>query len=75
MKTTYSISKNVLVLDENSIFITYGIRADNENGELISEFRDVSINRSFTEKMIKLLNDCKVEPCHFFEVVMDELNR
>lgn len=75
MNTTYSISKNVLVLDKQQIFVTYGIIAKDSDGNKISEFNDVSLNKSFTENVVNLLNDCEVEPCHFFEVVLDELNR
>lgn len=75
MNTTYSISKNVLVLDKQQIFITYGIVAKDSDGNKISEFNDVSLNKNFTENVVNLLNDCEVEPCHFFEVVLDELNR
>ena len=75
MKTKYTVSNGVLVLEDKSIMLTYGIIAENENGEKISEFRDVSVNRELTEKIAELLNLCKVEPCHFFDVVIDELNR
>lgn len=75
MKTQYSITKNVLIVDEHQMFVTYGIVAEDENGEKLSEFTDVSVNRKLTENIIKLLNDCRVEVCHFFEVVTDELNR
>ena len=75
MNTTYSISKNVLVLDKQQIFVTYGIVAKDSDGNKISEFSDVSLNKNFTENVVSLLNDCEVEPCHFFEVVLDELNR
>jgi len=75
MITTYSISRSVLVLESGQVIPTYGIRLTDENGVRISELSDVSINKSFTEKVVKLLNDCKVEPCHFYDVVIDELNR
>ena len=75
MITKYSVSSGAIVLDDNSIMLTYGIVAEDENGERISEFSDVSVNRGFTEKVAELLNLCKIEPCHFFDVVIDELNR
>lgn len=75
MNTVYSISKNVLIIDDNQVLLTYGITAFDENGTAVSEFRDVSVSRSFTERVIKLLNDCRVELCHFYDVVLDELNR
>ena len=75
MATVYSVSKSVLVLEDNSIMLTYGIVAENENKEKIAEFSDVSVNREFTEKIAELLNLCKVEPCHFYDVVIDEINR
>lgn len=75
MSTTYSISKSILVIDEQQMFVTYGIVAKDSDGNKISEFSDVSVNKSFTERVVGLLNDYEVEPCHFFEVVLDELNR
>lgn len=75
MDTRYSLSKDVLILEDKKIMLTYGIIAEDENGDKISEFNDVSVNREFTESIIELLNMCKVEPCHFYDVVIDELNR
>lgn len=75
MNTRYSVSYGVLVLEGGQNIPTYGIVATDENGGLVSEFPDVSINKSFTEKVVKLLNECMVEPCHFYDVVIDELNR
>lgn len=75
MKNTYSMSKSVLVLESGQVIPTYGIMVKNDSGAKISEFSDVSVNKSFTEKLVKLLNECQVEPCHFYDVVIDELNR
>lgn len=75
METVYSISKNIVIIDGGQVLLTYGIVAVDGSGNKVSEFRDVSVNKSFTERVIKLLNDCRVEPCHFFDVVNDELNR
>ena len=75
MSTTYSVSKDVLILESGQIIPTYSIVLTDENGMKLSELSDVSVNKSFTEKVVKLLNDCKVEPCHFYDVVIDELNR
>lgn len=76
MKTVYSIKKSAVVLDDGNFLLTYGIDAiDRESGNLISDFRDVSVNKHFTENIVSLLNSCEVEVCHFHEVVIDELNR
>lgn len=75
MNTVYSVSKSVLILESGQIIPTYGIVLTDENGTKVSELSDVSVNKSFTEKVVKLLNECKVEPCHFYDVVIDELNR
>ena len=75
MKNTYCISKSVLVLETGQIIPTYGIVLNDDSGTKISEFSDISVNKSFTEKIVKLLNECQVEPCHFYDVVIDELNR
>lgn len=75
METVYSISKNIVIIDDGQVLLTYGIVAADRSGNRLSEFPDVSVNRSFTERVVKLLNGCRVEHCHFFEVVTDELNR
>lgn len=76
MKTVYSISKSALTLDDGSFILTYGIDAtDAESGETVSSFNDVSVNKSVTERIISILNSCEIEPCHFHDVIIDELNR
>lgn len=76
MKTVYSISKSALTLDDGSFILTYGIDAkDDESGERISSFNDVSVSRNVTERIISVLNSCEVELCHFHDVIIDELNR
>ncbi len=76
MKTIYSIKKSALVLDDGNFILTYGIEALDENsGNIISDFKDVSINKKLTEHIVSILNSCEVEVCHFHDVVIDELNR
>lgn len=75
LETVYAISQNAVVIEGSNILLTYGIVAKNSKGEKISEFCDVSVNRDFTERVINLLNKCEIEPCHFHDVVLDELNR
>ncbi|MEE1064949.1 MAG: DUF6514 family protein [Acutalibacteraceae bacterium] len=76
MKTIYSIKKSALVLDDGNFILTYGIEASDENsGNIISDFKDVSVNKKLTEHIVSILNSCEVEVCHFHDVVIDELNR
>ena len=75
MSVKYSVINSAVIIEGNRLLMTYGIAAENENGEKISEFSDVSVNKAFTEKIAKLLNNAEVAPCHFYEVVIDELNR
>ncbi len=76
MRAVYSISKDALLLEDGNFILTYGITAtDGNSGETLDEFRDVSVNKGFTQKIIDTLNDCKVELCHFREIIIDELNR
>ena len=76
MKTIYSIKKSALVLDDGNFILTYGIEASDENsGNIISDFKDVSVNKKLTEHKVSILNSCEVEVCHFHDVVIDELNR
>lgn len=76
MKVTYSLTNDALLLEDGNFILTYGIQAkDDESGETLSSFNDVSVNKGFTQRVIDILNTCQVEICHFHDVVMDELNR
>ncbi len=76
MKTVYSLSKDVLLLEDGNFILTYGITAaDSESGDQLSEFKDVSVNKLFTQNIINILNTCEVELCHFEEIIANELNR
>lgn len=76
MKVDYTIAKNVLFLEDGNCILTYGIEAhDGTNGELLDIFEDVSVNSAFTENIVDILNTCKIELCHFRDVIIDELNR
>lgn len=76
MKAVYSITKSAIVLEDGNFVLTYGIEAtDKESGFRLSEFRDVSVNKKFTERIVSTLNSCEAELCHFHEIIIDELNR
>lgn len=75
MNVSYSIYTHGITVENSGNFNTYGIIATDTKGNVASRFSDVSLNKSFTEKIVKLLNDCKVKLCHFNDVVIDELNR
>ncbi len=75
MKIEYKLTNDILLLD-NDFLPTYGIQAsDTESGDVLSCFNDVSVNRDFVQHIVDLLNLCKVELCHFYDVVTDEINR
>lgn len=76
MSIEYTLTKDVLLLEDGNYILTYGIQAkDENNGEVLSSFNDVSVNKSFTQNVIDLLNMCKVELCHFHDVVVDEIGK
>lgn len=76
MSIKYALTKDVLLLEDGNYILTYGIQAkDENNGEVLSAFNDVSVNKSFTQNVIDLLNICKVELCHFHDVVVDEIGK
>ncbi|MBR3835860.1 MAG: hypothetical protein IKJ69_03620 [Clostridia bacterium] len=75
MTIEYKLTNDILLLDDGFI-PTYGIQAsDTESGDILSCFNDVSVNKDFTQQIVDLLNLCKVDLCHFYDVVVDELNR
>lgn len=76
MKVDYTMTKNVLFLESGDCILTYGIEARNStDGTLLDIFEDVSVNSAFTENIINILNTCKIELCHFRDIIIDELNR
>ena len=76
MKAVYSITKSAVILDDGNFILTYGIEAtDEESGAPLSEFKDVSVSKKLTQRIVSLLNNCEVELCHFHDVIIDELNR
>lgn len=75
MNISYSLYMHCTAVEGIGNLNTYGISAADPNGKAVSEFPDVSLNKSFTEKIVKLLNECKVKLCHFNDVVIDEINR
>ena len=75
MKIEYMLIKDILLLD-NDFLPTYGIQAsDTGSGEVLSVFNDVSVNRESVQNIVDLLNLCHVELCHFYDVVIDEINK
>lgn len=68
------VKENVKV--EEKEHTTYGIQAVSKNtAEPVGDFHDVSVDRSFVENVVNLLNTNDVELLHFRDVVIDELNR
>lgn len=76
MKVDYTMTKSAIFLEDGNCILTYGIEArDCDDGERLDIFEDVSVNPVFTKNIIDILNTCKIELCHFRDVVIDELNR
>ena len=68
------VTENVKV--EEKEHATYGIQAVSKStAEPLGDFHDVSVDRSFVENVVNLLNTNDVELSHFRDVVIDELNR
>lgn len=75
MNIEYQLTKTYIYL-ENQQFYTYGIDAINRStAKIQSQISDVSLDKSFVQQVIDLLNSAEVELCHFAEVVEDELNK
>jgi hypothetical protein len=77
MGIIYHTAENEVTLDSGDSIHTYGIYAQNisDPENILAEFTDVSVDKNFAEKTACLLNKYEVELCHFFDVVIDELNR
>ncbi len=75
MSVDYRIIKTDISLDGTD-FDAYGIAAvDKLTAAVLLEIVDISPDDDFVKSVAELLNSCEVEPCHFFEIVSDELNR
>lgn len=66
------VNENVSIDGVN--YDTYGIRALC-NGEVVSTYHDVSLEREIALRIVNILNDCSAELCHFNDIVTDEINR
>ncbi len=75
MEIEYLRVENIVEV-ENSSQTTYGIVVCGKAEKVkLAEFPDVSLDKDFVIRLTELLNSCEVELCHFFDVVIDELNR
>lgn len=64
------------IYTENQELTTYGISAvDRKTALTKSEFDDISFNIDLVCRLADLMNLEKIELCHFYDVVLDELNR
>lgn len=76
MKVEYFLIEEKIKTEEFEIYDTYGIAARCNNDVMTElKFSDVSLDRSFAENILNILNSHEVEICHFYDVVLDELNR
>lgn len=76
MDIEYLRVERIAEVENRSQTTTYGIVAVSKTTkEKLAEFSDVSLNEDFVTNLTDLLNSCEVELCHFFDVIIDELNR
>ena len=69
----YIISESKLNIDDAEVD-TYGITAYCGKTAL-KTIDDISTDRNFVISLIEKLNFHQVELCHFYDIVIDELNR
>ncbi len=69
----YIITEDKLNIDE-AVVDTYGISAMCGESTLKS-VSDISTDMSFVVELVQKLNFFEVELCHFYDVIIDELNR
>lgn len=70
----YVIAPENIMVDKKE-HTSYGIQAVSKiTAEPLDSFHDVSVDRSFVENVVNLLNTNDVELPHFRDVVIDKLN-
>ena len=52
---------------------TYGVEMTSAEGDV--EFPDVDLSASAVDRLVTLLRECRVEPCHFRDVVTDYIEQ
>ena len=52
---------------------TYGVEMVSAEGDV--EFPDVDLSASAVDRLVALLRECRVEPCHFRDVVTDYIEQ
>lgn len=77
MKIKYFLTEGTLTLEDGQLMKTYGISAYKplRISKAVVTFDDVSVCKEFAIRIVNILNGFRVEPCHFFDVILDELNR
>lgn len=70
-QTEYSLFTSKHRYEELGFLTVYGIKARFVNEEKI--INDISINKSTVKKLISLLEENKVEFCHFENIIEDML--
>lgn len=67
----YEICEEKIQSEENEIYISYGIRFVDFDGNIIAKVSDVSSDCNFVEKVCKILNDNDVSVVHMADIIID----
>lgn len=73
MKPAYFITESTVFIEEKGHICAYGIGFSDGKDPNVLLITDVSADKSLVEKIIKLLNDNRVSPEHFYYVLEDIL--
>lgn len=67
----YRVKQNTLHSPEGKEYITYGVEAVTDSGEVIQSFSDVFLDRETAEKFVAVCNQCELSLLHFADAVED----
>lgn len=61
------------LINNNSLFaVNYGV-ALYKRGKPVKSIPDITEDYDKAKKLVELFNDCKIEPCHIYDIVEDFL--
>lgn len=69
----YEMTSDVVDGGEDMEYTTYGIKAVDENTEVVAHYRDVSTNMDFVRQIIEKCNQYQVDVLHLEDIILDSI--
>ena len=70
---TYRVIQTEVADEDGILYPTYGIEAIDQNGNILRQIPDISLNESAVTALAHKMNTHRLALCHFLDVVEDFL--